>query len=394
VENDASRFYELQNSDAADEPDEDNVDKDARIMSHLKDTDLQTAMRDWAEESSSSESEEAPEEDDPADLLTEVVEAPVAIQSGDETKRIAVVGLDWDQLRAVDILVLLRSFCPSNGQVTTVSVYPSEFGKERMKDEAVQGPGKFLAGSEPSGQATGEDFDAEQLRRYELDKLKYYYAVATMDSVRTAIAIYSLCDGLEYRDSANVLDLRFIPDEMTFDDAPRDSADSVPVDYEPPYFQTKALQASNVELTWDRDDPIREKVFKSAKGDKVDYTRFIASSESEDDEDDRAKCDQLLALARSQLNSTKEAEEQRDVNVTFHSALSDKAEQLLQEKAKGKQRSKETPWDKYQRTRKEKKNKDQKEQEPASASFDDPFFQQDADFGLDVWMWMTVTCSR
>lgn len=67
-------------------------------------------------------------------------------------------------------------------------------------------------------------------------------------------------------------DLRFIPDEMSFDDEPkcargcapslvliclRDSANSVPADYEAPVFATPALSQSKVELTWDNDDPRR-----------------------------------------------------------------------------------------------------------------------------------------
>ena len=57
--------------------------------------------------------------------------------------------------------------------------------------------------------------------------------------------------------SANVMDLRFVPDDVEFTNAPRDSAKSVPEDYEPPTFSNTALQYTRVHLTWDEPDPVR-----------------------------------------------------------------------------------------------------------------------------------------
>ena len=41
------------------------------------------------------------------------------------------------------------------------------------------------------------------------------------ESVGHADQVYEQCNNMEWEDSSNVLDLRFIPDDMTFDDPPK-----------------------------------------------------------------------------------------------------------------------------------------------------------------------------
>lgn len=50
---------------------------------------------------------------------------------------------------------------------------------------------------------------------------RYYYAIATCDTVQAASHIFSELEGTELERSANVFDLSFVPDGMTFDEDPR-----------------------------------------------------------------------------------------------------------------------------------------------------------------------------
>jgi len=54
----------------------------------------------------------------------------------------------------------------------------------------------------------GMDYHREKLRRYQITRLRFYYAVVVCDSLETANEIYEKCDGIEYEGSANKLDLR------------------------------------------------------------------------------------------------------------------------------------------------------------------------------------------
>ena len=243
------------------------------------------------------------------------------IPAGEVSSRIAIVNLDWDNIRAVDLMAVFRSFAPDIGRILKVSVYPSEFGKERMQREETEGPPKeifakktlkepepLLSESDDDENDDGEDedekikssilkedlgeeFDSAQLRRYQLERLRYYYAVLTCSSKSVAEAIYNTVDGTEYLTTANFFDLRFIPDDMDFsDDKPRDECESIPDSYRPNEFVTDALQHSKVKLTWDAEDKTRKEVQRRAFSgsradiDENDLKAYLGSDTSEDDE--------------------------------------------------------------------------------------------------------------
>lgn len=291
-------------------------------------------------ESGSDTSDDSDDSDADAYMEEDEEEEKEDIPMGDETKRFAVMNCDWSRIRAVDLFALFQSFAPATGAVKDVTIYPSDYGLEKMKEEEQYGPRSLWADdkkkTDKEGGGSGDEdddedddasegkpeeeedkdegeeeeeedddplgvkksvtaaeadgFDVEKLRKYELQKLKYYYAVVTCDSVKTAAAIYENCDQLEYETSSNLLDLRFIPDEMAFANAPKESCQGVPETYKPAIFATMALQNTDVKLTWEEDDDhrmellTRQSDWKNAQDD--DFAAYLASENSSSEEED------------------------------------------------------------------------------------------------------------
>lgn len=57
----------------------------------------------------------------------------------------------------------------------------------------------------------------EVFRSYQLERMRYYYAIIDCDSPKTASVLYDSCDGIEFESSAVRLDLRFVSDETSFE---------------------------------------------------------------------------------------------------------------------------------------------------------------------------------
>ena len=161
---------------------------------------------------------------------------------GEVTSRIAVVNMDWDHIRAIDLMAVFQSFLPPGGKIQRISVYQSDFGTERLAREEAEGPdfGDQAEDEEKRGQDDsddsedsgdedekirrqlqkedeGQEVDSAKLRQYQLDRLRYFYAVMECSNNETAQHIYEATDGSEYLSSANFFDLRFVPDGTEFE---------------------------------------------------------------------------------------------------------------------------------------------------------------------------------
>lgn len=340
---DLARFYRLEDDDKAADASEREEEEEEE---EEKEKDYETASRLHAT-TSESESESSTLEEGEA-VMDEILSShPLVLRdvpTGEATRRLALVNLDWDQIRADDIYTVLHGFKPITGIIHSVTVYPSRFGKERMQREAVEGPARelFVQKTSPTGDGDGtsereldeEELDAEveeelrikdqddqedrestALRKYQLERLRYYYAVVECDSAATASHIYRHCDGSEFEKSTNFLDLRFIPDHVTFtaeEDGPiRDVATELPQKYHPkPDLATAALQRSRVALTWDADDTERVRAMRRPQRgvdpEEEDLRAYLASAtedetEAEEEATVGGKSDGLLALKYREL---------------------------------------------------------------------------------------------
>ncbi|KAH0928045.1 hypothetical protein HID58_020301 [Brassica napus] len=233
------------------------------LASSDKESDDENSESEDNEEDVSEEEEvdtDVDDEDMYDDDEPEVAEEEIA-SIEKETHRLAIVNMDWKHVTAKDLYVVFNSFLPKDGRLLSVAVYPSEFGLERMKEEEIHGPaiGGDKENEDNSDDDEEEDKDVinESIRDYEKSRLRYYFAVAECDSSATADHLYKSCDGIEFERSSNKLDLRFIPDSMEFKHPPRDIATEAPAAYQGLDFQSRALQMSKVNFTWDEDEPHR-----------------------------------------------------------------------------------------------------------------------------------------
>lgn len=97
-----------------------------------------------------------------------------------------------------------------------------------------------------------------QLRKYEVNKMKYFYAVVICDKRKTAKNIISEYDGFELELTNLRLNISVIPEDLEFPFPVKEEATEIPVGYS---FNSsrisRALNHSTVRLSWDQTDPKR-----------------------------------------------------------------------------------------------------------------------------------------
>ncbi|KAI0847488.1 hypothetical protein F5Y00DRAFT_240933 [Daldinia vernicosa] len=449
----------LQNIYQAEDDEDAQVDEDRVVERELQKANTKyDPARGGGFSSSESDSDDSDDEDDKneedeeAEVATSgsmqrLRDAQADVETGEVTKRIAIVNLDWDYIKSADLMALFSSFVPKGGRIERVSIYPSEFGKERMQREELEGPPREIfkkssehqdEESEPDSEDSDDDeeddekikneiiqegddqdFDSDALRAYQLDRLRYYYAVVVCSDTATAEKIYAATDGTEYQASSNFMDLRFIPDDVTFDDEPRDECDSISPDYKPTEFTTDALQHSKVKLTWDihpEETTRRENIKRAFSGSRAeieenDLRAYLASDNSDDEdaqsegEEDQAevaddqpkltkrelkakKLREALGLSSEPLSRPSKSGPVGDMQITFSAALMDDGKKKKEPDAE------ETTIEKYMRKERERKARkkekavtkrdegsgqedDETEQPKDDLAFDDPFFTTD-----------------
>lgn len=143
---DLKKYYDLSSEDEAEEQRKeaeeivkedvedtanlnDNLDINEEIPTTLKEK-LQDLSVDYARGegkllSDSSSDDETSDEEGNDELFIEHVWGELDVdapKTEDSTYRLAVCNMDWDRMRAVDIMVLCNSFLPSSGSIVSVTV--------------------------------------------------------------------------------------------------------------------------------------------------------------------------------------------------------------------------------------------------------------------------------
>jgi len=131
-----------------------------------------------------------------------------------QTRRLAVVNLDWDYVRAVHLYKIFSSLVSptaplvstshtekmatsaskgevnvARGRILGVRVYPSEFGKTRLAREEKEGPPTRLFKKKNTKEINEKtivelgdeaDYDENALRKYQLERLRYVYPIHSL----------------------------------------------------------------------------------------------------------------------------------------------------------------------------------------------------------------------
>eukprot|EP01028_Stygiella_incarcerata_P005259 TRINITY_DN2238_c0_g2_i1.p1 TRINITY_DN2238_c0_g2~~TRINITY_DN2238_c0_g2_i1.p1 ORF type:complete len:486 (+),score=224.20 TRINITY_DN2238_c0_g2_i1:68-1525(+) len=283
-------------------------------------------LREEDEEDDDDEVYEGEDEEEAEDVFG-VMDCDTFVK--DATKRLAIQHLDWDTVTAQDIYVLVSSFLPPGGRLARVSIYPSDFGIEMLEKEEANGPDESIWKSEEKSlrrlegkeddddgefDAEGSAFDPVKLRKYEIQKLRYYFAIAEFDSASTAYEIYQACNGIEVEASSNVLDVRFVPDDVSFKEKEKvlkDRCDTAPPSgYRLRGFQRpiQAIQLSTVDMSWDVAPNAMERraVLIHGHGNHDDFIAFSSDEEEEEKGPDGGVSEEKRQRYRSLLEVDRE----------------------------------------------------------------------------------------
>jgi len=268
------------------------------------------------------------------------------------TKRLALMNYDWAKITPGDIFVTFSSFLPVGGELKSVKLYKSDLGEEMLQKEAMYGPLSIWGEQDPTqpieaeeGQEEYEEEEEENVnvnavRRYEIERLKYYYSVLEFDSAKTADFIYNNCNDFELENTGNKIDLRAIPDDLKIPKAPEEVCKEKPFKVSDLNFNTKAKTNTNVEITWEKEEKGNKHsaLFEHELEDdaKIDMSKIIASddlasSQSEEDSDEldheEARAELLGNKNRETLFSDFDKSKRgRGIDVKFKAAFATESE--------------------------------------------------------------------
>ena len=224
--------------------------------------------------------------------------------------------------------------------------------------------------------SSNEGFDPVELRKYELKKLKYYYAVVYCDSVQTTSSLYNECDGLEIERTQSFLDMRFVPDDLTkFPYPPKEVCDHMPAnkEYTQEFKPNSALQDTKVKLTWEQGDPRRQdlisRAFHKEGFNEEDINELLVSSDEEDsdvinglggdesDEEDEKNLEFNLLKKKRKIPKFKDGE---TIEIKFNKGFEGINPDVVNNEEN--QKENKSKWEKFKEQKKNKRKEKKKEE--------------------------------
>jgi hypothetical protein len=251
----------------------------------------------WSAESSESEMSDIEEE-----LADEIASNQSEKSYGsDSSPKLAVMNCNWEKITASDLFMMFTTFLKSlnKGQkVHSVNIYVSEFGASELEYEKAHGPRLELETKVSEAELSLMTMEKQQehkralneaVRKYQKQKLKYYYAVAEFDSTETAEVVYNELDGITASFCAASLDVRFVPEDLEIPGEPVASCDKLPENFRPTAFDdggaAVGMDNVNVKLTWDEDPPERKilrRKFNARQIMDLELSQYLASDSDEE----------------------------------------------------------------------------------------------------------------
>lgn len=224
-----------------------------------------------------------------------------------------------------------------------------------MEEESRRGPNVWKEKLKGKDDNDDDGFDLKKLRTYEMNKLKYYFAVIECNSINTASKLYKALNDSEIENTANKLDLRFIPEHISFEGRQtKDTANSLPSNYNAPNFETKALQSTKPVFTWDQTPTERrsltQKQFTKEQMREMDFQAYLADSSDSDDEERRLKYSALIGEMTGD-----EPENPDDMEIMFTEANDDDLDENVKEIIETEDGENMTVFDKYMEKQRRKK---------------------------------------
>jgi hypothetical protein len=166
------------------------------------------------------------------------------VSYGGSSSRLAILNLDWEMVNARELFRTMESFLPEGGSVFSLTIYKSKEGKACLEKEEREGPQLHPRDSSEKSMKIA-------IRKYILQRMRWFYAVAQFDSPGTAEAIYKAVDGAEIDQTKNYVDLRFVPEGYAIEDEASEQATEGGAPNEK--ILSASVYHSNVSLRWEED---------------------------------------------------------------------------------------------------------------------------------------------